>query len=111
MAIHPEPIHAMKRFISSTAIALTLFFATAGVARAGDRGCHQSRGSHGYSYNYPRYYSSGYCQPRNYNYRPSCPPTYYRSYSCEPRYYSGSCNSYSSGFSISVPGFGFYYRR
>lgn len=110
----------MKHLVASIATALAVTFATTGAAQAGDRGCrsssHQSYShghNHGYSrgYSYRQHYSSGYCQPQTYYVRPSCPPVYHQTYRSVPQYYSGSCNHYSSGFSVVTPGFGFFFRR
>lgn len=94
----------MNRFIVILLTGVAVALGTAGTAQAHDRDCHRSSYR---SYCPPRSYS--YCPPtyRSYNY---CPPTYYRSYSCAPRYYTPPCYS-SRSYSISVPGFGFYYRR
>ncbi len=108
----------MKRFIVIALTGLAVALGTAGTAQAHDRDCHRS--SHR-SYSY-RSYSGGSCQPqyyRSYNSCPptyyrsynSCPPTYYRSYDCQPRYYSSPSCYRGSSFSLSVPGFGFFFRR
>jgi hypothetical protein len=111
----------MKRLLVIALAGIAVALGTAGTAQAGDRHCYSSRShySHGYSSGYcaPRTYyrSYNYCPPttyyRSYNY---CPPTtYYRSYNsynCQPRYYSPPCYR-SGGISISVPGFGIFFRR
>lgn len=106
----------MKRLLATLFIGTVVALGTAGTAEARDRDCHRSSHSyrssghgHGYSHGYSRGYSGG-CNSQRYYSRPSygCQPSYrsYRSYdSCEPRYYR------SRGFSISTPGFGFFFSR
>lgn len=103
----------MKRLFALLFIGMAVAFGTASTAQAHDRDCYRSHSSYRSRGDcYPRTYSSGYCRPQTYYSRPACPPpVYYRSYNCEPRrYYSTPCYP-SRSFSISVPGFGFFFGR
>lgn len=100
----------MKRLLATFLVGAAVVLGTA-TAEAHDRSCNNSRSSyrsysHSHYHGYSRSHSSGYCRPQSYYYRPSY------SYNCQPRYYSPpSCYRSHSGFSISVPGFGFFFRR